>query len=163
MDILSIVLTVVGVIIVASLVGLVIRRFHLKVWQLVLAEVLGFVLLILGEGSNTGVLIAGIVLLTFGSAGLFYMWFLGGAKRQQAAYELHDEGGDEAHIQADTSDIAVPERGQTPIKELRKEEIRCPLCGSETVIRTAHKGQRVGRQFHMCTRYPECEGRIVVE
>lgn len=82
MDILRIVGTIVAVIIVASLVGLVIRRFHLKVWQLVLVEVLGFVLLILGQGSNTGVLIAGIVSLTFGSAGLFYMWFLGGAKRQ---------------------------------------------------------------------------------
>ena len=42
-------------------------------------------------------------------------------------------------------------------------EIRCPICNSETVVRTAQKGQNTGRQFHVCTRYPACKGKITIE
>ena len=42
-------------------------------------------------------------------------------------------------------------------------DIRCPICGSETTIRTAKQGSNVGRKFHVCTRYPECKGKIAVE
>jgi len=133
MDILYIIGTVVGVIIIASLVGLAVRRFRLKVWQLVLIEVLGFVLLILGQGSNTGVLMSGIVLLTFGSAGLFYMWFLGGAKKQQAAHERHDEGGEQAHTQADASDKGVPDN-EVNLLTFIKEHDGCKIADIEPVL-----------------------------
>lgn len=43
------------------------------------------------------------------------------------------------------------------------EDIRCPICGSETVIRTAKRGSNAGRQFYVCARYPECKGRIAIE
>jgi HAE1 family hydrophobic/amphiphilic exporter-1 len=39
-------------------------------------------------------------------------------------------------------------------------DIRCPKCGSSTVIRTSRKGPNAGRRFHVCTRYPECKGKI---
>ena len=41
--------------------------------------------------------------------------------------------------------------------------IRCPECNSETTIRIAKQGPNVGRQFHVCTSYPECKGKIAVE
>ena len=43
------------------------------------------------------------------------------------------------------------------------EDIKCPNCGSETVVRTAKKGPGAGRSFHVCTRYPECKGKIAIE
>ena len=43
------------------------------------------------------------------------------------------------------------------------EDIRCPICGSKTTIPTTKKGQNIGGQFHVCTRYPECKGKVAVE
>jgi ssDNA-binding Zn-finger/Zn-ribbon topoisomerase 1 len=40
------------------------------------------------------------------------------------------------------------------------KDIRCPVCNSTTVVRTAKKDPDTGRKFHVCTRYPECKGRI---
>jgi ssDNA-binding Zn-finger/Zn-ribbon topoisomerase 1 len=40
------------------------------------------------------------------------------------------------------------------------KDIRCPVCNSTTVVQTVEKGPDTGRKFHVCTRYPECEGRI---
>ena len=41
--------------------------------------------------------------------------------------------------------------------------IKCPLCYSDTSIRTAKRGDNAGRRFHVCVRYPECKGRRNVE
>ncbi|MBA7476312.1 hypothetical protein ES707_11696 [subsurface metagenome] len=41
-------------------------------------------------------------------------------------------------------------------------DIRCPRCGSETVIRTAKKGPKAGHRFHVCFNYPECKGKVPV-
>ena len=40
------------------------------------------------------------------------------------------------------------------------EDIKCPKCSSETFIRTSKKGPNVGHSFYVCTRYPECKGRV---
>lgn len=40
------------------------------------------------------------------------------------------------------------------------KDIRCPVCNSTTVVRTVKKGPDTGHKFHVCTRYPECKGRI---
>ena len=40
------------------------------------------------------------------------------------------------------------------------EDIRCPQCGSKTVVKTVKKGPNTGRRFHVCTRYPECKGKV---
>ena len=42
------------------------------------------------------------------------------------------------------------------------EDVKCPICGSETVERTAKKGPNVGRSFHVCNRYPECKGKVEI-
>lgn len=42
------------------------------------------------------------------------------------------------------------------------EDIRCPKCGSQTVVRTVKRGPNVGRSFHVCTRYPECKGKVAI-
>ena len=43
------------------------------------------------------------------------------------------------------------------------ENIRCPKCGSKTIVRASTKGPNTGFQFHVCTRYPECKGKVAVE
>lgn len=43
------------------------------------------------------------------------------------------------------------------------EDIRCPECSSETVIRTSKKGPNVGHSFYVCTRYPECKGKVAIK
>ena len=43
------------------------------------------------------------------------------------------------------------------------DDIKCPKCSSETVIRTSKKGPNVGRSFYVCTRYPECKGKVPIE
>ncbi|HIW74853.1 MAG TPA: topoisomerase DNA-binding C4 zinc finger domain-containing protein [Firmicutes bacterium] len=35
-------------------------------------------------------------------------------------------------------------------------EKTCPRCGSKLVIRTAAKGNRMGKQFWGCSNYPQC-------
>jgi len=52
----------------------------------------------------------------------------------------------------------VPSRYVTVPVEAK--DVRCPVCGSETTIRTAKKGPNAGRRFHVCNRYPECEGKF---
>jgi len=42
------------------------------------------------------------------------------------------------------------------------EDLRCPKCGSETVVRIAKKGPNAGRRFHVCIRYPECKERVAI-
>lgn len=42
------------------------------------------------------------------------------------------------------------------------EDIRCPICGSETVQRIAKKGPNAGLLFYVCTRYPECKGKVAI-
>lgn len=42
------------------------------------------------------------------------------------------------------------------------EDIKCPKCSSETFIRTSKKGPHVGHSFHVCTRYPECKGKVAI-
>ncbi len=42
------------------------------------------------------------------------------------------------------------------------EDVKCPICGSETIERTAHKGPNVGSSFYVCNRYPECKGKAEI-
>jgi predicted RNA-binding Zn-ribbon protein involved in translation (DUF1610 family) len=42
-------------------------------------------------------------------------------------------------------------------------DVKCPECGSVTVIRTSKKGPNVGRSFYLCSRYPGCKGKVAKE
>jgi len=39
------------------------------------------------------------------------------------------------------------------------DDIKCPICGSKTILRTAKKGPDAGKQFFVCNQYPKCKGR----
>jgi len=39
-------------------------------------------------------------------------------------------------------------------------DIRCPKCGSATVVMTAKSGPNTGSRFYVCSRYPECKGKV---
>lgn len=44
-------------------------------------------------------------------------------------------------------------KGSTPYKN---EDLVCPRCGNNLVIRTAQKGQNTGNKFYGCKSYPKC-------
>jgi len=43
------------------------------------------------------------------------------------------------------------------------EDVKCPICGSETTIQTSKKGANAGDLFHVCNRYPECKGKVAID
>lgn len=69
-----------------------------------------------------------------------------------------DEAGKMAHIQNIQQKAEkrvpkpVPDVAETP----KAEESICPRCGAKLVLRTAKKGERQGRQFLGCSRFPKC-------
>ncbi len=38
-----------------------------------------------------------------------------------------------------------------------KDDLCCPRCGNNLIIRTARRGQNAGSQFYGCTSYPRCK------
>ncbi len=49
-------------------------------------------------------------------------------------------------------------------KKIRNnEQVRCPLCNSIMILRTAKRGPNIGSQFYGCSRYPECCGTRNIE
>jgi len=44
----------------------------------------------------------------------------------------------------------------TDVFKTEDDEKKCPLCGSMLVLRTAKNGERKGRKFWGCSKYPKC-------
>ena len=42
-------------------------------------------------------------------------------------------------------------------------DIKCPRCGAATSMKTAKKGNNAGKSFYVCSRYPECKGKIAFD
>ena len=40
------------------------------------------------------------------------------------------------------------------------EDIKCPVCGSKTSLRTSKKD---GAKFHVCINYPDCKGKVAFD
>lgn len=66
------------------------------------------------------------------------------------------------HLEVTTMD------GQTLVDELKKTETvgvssvepsvrKCPRCNGNLVLRTATRGENVGKQFYGCSNYPQCK------
>ena len=36
------------------------------------------------------------------------------------------------------------------------QQLKCPKCGANLVLRTARRGERAGKQFYGCSNYPKC-------
>ena len=125
-DIFSIVATVLVAIIIASLIGVLIRRLRLKTWHLGLMIAIGFALIMVAgsEGATAmqiTVQITGIVLLVLGSGGFFYMQFLGGAQRQQAERQKrHKERDDAANVSNGEPSTESQQQSQSTPKEQKK-------------------------------------------
>jgi ATP-dependent DNA helicase RecQ len=51
-------------------------------------------------------------------------------------------------------------RKRTPKTAQISEEVRCPVCGSATNLRTAKRGKRAGHQFYGCVDWPDCDGTV---
>ncbi len=51
----------------------------------------------------------------------------------------------------------------TAIGSVVTEGIKCPKCSSETFKRTSKKGPNVGYSFYVCSRYPDCKGKVAIE
>jgi hypothetical protein len=43
------------------------------------------------------------------------------------------------------------------------EAIKCPICGSNTILRTAKKGPNAGKKFYVCVKYPKCKGKVLAQ
>ena len=48
-------------------------------------------------------------------------------------------------------------------EQVKEASPHCPKCGSEMVLRTAKQGDRKGKGFWGCSKYPECRGIINLE
>ena len=40
--------------------------------------------------------------------------------------------------------------------------VQCPVCESDTILRTMKKGPNTGNKFYVCVNYPICKGRVQV-
>lgn len=63
----------------------------------------------------------------------------------------------------DGTDLAKHfDRSRVPIDsdglDTDKDDLMCPLCGSEMVKRTAKKGIKTGQSFLGCAQFPDCRG-----
>ena len=48
--------------------------------------------------------------------------------------------------------------GKVEVKaKAEKDNLICPKCGGELVLRTAKKGSKAGNQFYGCSNYPNCK------
>ena len=42
------------------------------------------------------------------------------------------------------------------------EDVKCPICGSETVVRRGKKGLNACKKYHVCLYYPDCKGKVAI-
>jgi hypothetical protein len=40
------------------------------------------------------------------------------------------------------------------------KSVQCPVCESDTILRTVKEGPSTGKKFYVCVNYPECKGKI---
>jgi len=51
---------------------------------------------------------------------------------------------------------------ERPVISSVSSAIKCPLCNSDMILRTAKRGSNAGNQFYGCVRYPACRGTKTV-
>lgn len=52
---------------------------------------------------------------------------------------------------------------KNPVNNISGNGLKCPKCGASMVMRTAKKGQYIGRQFWGCSLFPKCKGIIDID
>ncbi len=53
-----------------------------------------------------------------------------------------------------------PQSGEGLSQNQRDVSPKCPICGSDMVLRVAKKGRYAGNKFFGCRQYPRCKGLI---
>jgi hypothetical protein len=59
-----------------------------------------------------------------------------------------------------TNSAVLPESKQHPITT--PDSYLCPKCHEPMIIRTVTKGENQGKQFYVCSNYPNCQGVLPV-
>jgi len=79
---------------------------------------------------------------------------------EQAKYAIEMLNRVERRINPIAPEQAVTSSQPMPIERPtgKSSEHICPLCHSPMVLRTVAKGEHQGKQFYVCTRYPNCRG-----
>ena len=52
----------------------------------------------------------------------------------------------------------APPKLSSPMPQQESEPVKCPICSSLMILRTARNGSNAGTQFYGCSRYPVCKG-----
>jgi len=69
-----------------------------------------------------------------------------------------DSAVKEEHIRNIHTKQGKQEQKEKPVKVvLENDAPTCPLCGEKLILRTANKGEHTGKQFYVCSKYPECK------
>lgn len=66
----------------------------------------------------------------------------------------------------EVADVEVAAGGEVPAQApvaCDPPVVKCPICGSPMVLRTAKRGARAGKQFFGCSCYPACHGILNLE
>lgn len=84
-------------------------------------------------------------------------WFLAQNNPQRSDYARKYEELVDAMTESAQESIKVQEPQEEVKQEVEGEKERvCPRCGAKLVVRTAKKGENVGRQFLGCSAFPNC-------
>jgi len=81
-----------------------------------------------------------------------------------AGFVIYRNQGRLARETADISQFKSRSASKDIYSDTRSSlDVRCPICGSRTSIRVSKKGPNAGRKFYVCSRYPECNGKIPIK
>lgn len=69
----------------------------------------------------------------------------------------------ERHVSSEESAYSINPHAAEEAAQKVAEPPLCPKCGSQMVLRTAKRGDRAGKQFYGCSRYPHCRGIVNID
>lgn len=79
-------------------------------------------------------------------------------KPEENIAEKQDLGFTAINTKSTSVEILVTESAElVNIDKTEQEVLKCPICNSDLVLRTATKGVNSGKQFYGCKNYPKCK------
>lgn len=70
------------------------------------------------------------------------------------------DGRELAKLVDEVKRLEALDPASTKPDQVRAKVAKCPICGSEMVVRTARRGPRAGEQFLGCKRFPACRSML---
>jgi len=70
----------------------------------------------------------------------------------------------ETHLNSSKNNTSISNQMDNQENEVvnTAQEIVCPKCGSQMILREAKRGENVGKKFYGCTNYPKCKEIIEI-